>query len=142
MIQPIMNFYLKIVVVTLFFLLPWIAAADVTNAVPQVVAKVEPPRTIPEGATGGEGKVIRLLSDDTEGSRHQRFIIRKADNSTLLIVHNIDLAPRVPVAIGDTVAFCGEFVWNEKGGLIHWTHRDPQNRHFHGWLRHKDRYYD
>src|SRR5690606_15597931 len=37
----------------------------------------------------GEGVVIRLLADDLNGSRHQRFILRLASGQTLLIAHNI-----------------------------------------------------
>jgi hypothetical protein len=34
------------------------------------------------------------------------------------------------------VSFSGEYVWNDKGGMIHWTHRDPRKRHRPGWIRH------
>ena len=91
----------------------------------------------------GAGTVIRLLPDDNRGSRHQRFILQLSHAQTLLVAHNIDLAPRIPnLRIGDVVAFYGEYEWNSKGGVIHWTHRDPANRHEHGWLRHKGRVYD
>jgi hypothetical protein len=43
----------------------------------------------------GEGVVDRVLSDDVDGSRHQRFILRLASGQTLLVAHNIDLAPRI-----------------------------------------------
>lgn len=88
------------------------------------------------------GTVTRLLSDDNEGSRHQRFIIELPSSQTLLIVHNIDLAPRIDdIREGDEVRVYGEYIWNDKGGLIHWTHHDPANRHPHGWIRHQDRLY-
>jgi len=88
----------------------------------------------------GEGVVTRILSDDVEGSRHQRFILRLASGQTVLITHNIDLAPRVDgLREGDTVAFNGEYVWNAQGGLVHWTHKDPQGRHMAGWLKHNGR---
>lgn len=88
------------------------------------------------------GTVTRLLADDNEGSRHQRFIIELASGQTLLIVHNIDLAPHIDdLGEGDEVRVYGEYVWNDKGGLIHWTHHDPANRHPHGWIRHQDRLY-
>ena len=90
----------------------------------------------------GSGTVVRILSDDNDGSRHQRFILRVADGRTLLIAHNIDLAPRVSgIREGDTVEFYGEFAANPKGGVIHWTHHDPQRHHPDGWLRHRGRTY-
>ncbi|HEX6729814.1 MAG TPA: DUF3465 domain-containing protein [Pyrinomonadaceae bacterium] len=85
----------------------------------------------------GEGTVIRLLPDDLKGQRHQRFIVQLASAQTLLVTHNIDIAPRVDgLKLGDSVRFSGEYVWNEKGGVIHWTHHDPQGRHVVGWLKH------
>lgn len=90
----------------------------------------------------GKGVVVSLLQDDTEGTRHQKFILRDADGKTLLVAHNITLAPRIEgLQIGDTVEFFGEYRENEKGGVIHWTHLDPNRRHASGWLRHKGRLY-
>jgi hypothetical protein len=83
------------------------------------------------------GIVDKILSDDNEGSRHQRFIVRLPSGKTVLIAHNIDLAPRVaPLSVGDPIEFSGEYEWNNKGGVVHWTHRDPGGRHAAGWLRH------
>ena len=53
----------------------------------------------------------------------------------------IDLAKRVPVERGDTIEFRGEYEWNEKGGVVHWTHHDPQDRHDHGWIEFEGRRY-
>ena len=90
----------------------------------------------------GRGTVIKLLPDDLRGSRHQRFILRLHDGQTVLVVHNIDLAPKVSgLRKGDTIAFYGEYEWNAKGGVIHWTHRDPQRRHVGGWLKHNGKIY-
>ncbi|EDL52420.1 MULTISPECIES: DUF3465 domain-containing protein [Vibrio] len=90
----------------------------------------------------GEGTVSRVLSDDNKGSRHQRFILRLDSRQTLLVAHNIDLAPRIPdLKVGDRVQFYGEYEWNNKGGVIHWTHHDPRNRHEHGWLKHQGEVY-
>lgn len=90
----------------------------------------------------GEGTVTKILADDLEGSRHQRFIVRLASGQTLLVSHNIDLAPRVAnLGVGDSVAFFGEFEWNPKGGVVHWTHHDPKGRHVGGWIKHRGRTY-
>ena len=86
---------------------------------------------------GGSGVVIRNLADDTDGSRHQKFILKLFSGQTLLISHNIDLAPRISsLRKGDTVDFYGEYEWNAKGGVIHWTHHDPGGHHVNGWLKH------
>ena len=91
---------------------------------------------------GGRGEVNRVLPDDNDGSRHQRFILRLADGITLLVAHNIDLAPRIDgLAVGDTVEFKGEYEFNERGGVLHWTHDDPAGRHLDGWLKHRGRTY-
>ena len=88
----------------------------------------------------GEGRVIRVLPDDLNGSRHQRVIVQLASGQTLLMSHNIDIAPRIDgLTVGDSVRFNGEYVWNEKGGVIHWTHHDPQGRHVAGWVKHNGR---
>jgi hypothetical protein len=91
----------------------------------------------------GRGTVTRLLDDDHDGSRHQRFILRLDSGQTLLVAHNIDLAPRIDsLQVGDMVAFSGEYEWNERGGVLHWTHHDPQGEHEPGWLRHRGRTYE
>lgn len=85
----------------------------------------------------GEGRVIKLLPDDTDGNKHQRFLVRTTEDVTVLIAHNISLAPRIEnLTMGDTVSFVGEYVWNEKGGVVHWTHRDPHGRHPSGFITH------
>jgi hypothetical protein len=88
----------------------------------------------------GEGTVIRVLPDDLNPPRHQRFIVELASGQTLLIAHNIDIAPRIDaLRLGDSVRFNGEYVWNAKGGVIHWTHHDPKGRHVAGWVIHNGR---
>ncbi|MHB8868829.1 MAG: DUF3465 domain-containing protein [Thermoleophilia bacterium] len=61
----------------------------------------------------GQGIVSKLLTDDTDGARHQRFI----------------------------VTFKGEYEWNAQGGVMHWIHHDPSGSHAPGWIRHDGRMY-
>jgi uncharacterized protein DUF3465 len=83
------------------------------------------------------GRVTKVLADDHDGSRHQRFIVRLSSGQTVLIAHNIDLASRVAsLQEGDSIEFYGEYEWNSKGGVVHWTHRDPERRHVDGWIKH------
>ncbi len=90
----------------------------------------------------GAGIITTLLRDDDEGARHQRFIVTLASGQSLLIAHNIDLAPRIHhLKKGDNISFYGQYEWNKKGGTIHWTHKDPQNRHTDGWLKYQGKIY-
>jgi hypothetical protein len=89
-----------------------------------------------------EGRVVRILADDRDGSPHQRFIIATNSGTTLLIAHNLDLAPRLEgLALGDMVMVAGEYESNPQGGLIHWTHDDPQGRHPAGYIEWRGRRY-
>ena len=91
----------------------------------------------------GQGTVKKLLPDDNKGSRHQKFLVGISNGKTLLFAHNIDLAPRIDdLKIGDTITFRGEYVYNPKGGVMHWTHHDPRGELHGGWIRHNGRTYE
>jgi len=86
----------------------------------------------------GSGKVKKILPDDNSGSRHQRFILELFSKQTLLISHNIDLSTKIDtLQINDFIEFYGVYEWNAKGGIVHWTHDDPNGTHKNGWLKHK-----
>lgn len=81
-----------------------------------------------------DAPVQRILADDNDGSRHQRFILVTDNGHTVLVAHNIDLAERVPLKTGDRVKVRGEYEYNAQGGVVHWTHRDPGAGTKHGWI--------
>jgi hypothetical protein len=86
------------------------------------------------------GRVLRVLPDDNAGSRHQRMIL-DTGGVTVLVAHNIDLAGRVPVSTGDRLTLRGRYEWNDQGGVMHWTHHDPQGHGAGGWIRRDGRLY-
>jgi len=83
-----------------------------------------------------EGAVTRVLADESGPSGlHQRFIIRLAGSTqTVLVENNVTIGQRAPIFVGDDVMVHGEYVWNDQGGLIHFTHHDPAPAHEGGWI--------
>jgi hypothetical protein len=82
-----------------------------------------------------------LLSDDSDDSRHQRFVVQLAGLQTVLVAHNLDVSVRVPVGMGDRIGFRGLYEWNDLGGLVHWTHDDPLGNEQGGWIRFRKKRY-
>jgi hypothetical protein len=91
-----------------------------------------------------DGTVVRLLPDRTSSTgTHEQFIIKLASQDlTVEIEHNFSIAARVPVAEGDHVIVHGEYIWTAKGGLIHFTHHDPQGTHEGGYIVDNGKTYD
>jgi hypothetical protein len=91
-----------------------------------------------------DGTVVRLLPDRTGSTgTHEQFIIKlTSQDLTVEIEHNISIAARVPVAEGDHVIVHGEYIWTSKGGLIHFTHHDPQGTHEGGYIQDNGKTYD
>jgi hypothetical protein len=71
------------------------------------------------------GRVSRNLSDSNGKYEHQRFIVTCPSGQTVLIVNDVSIGKRAPVAPGDEVAVHGRYFYNAQGGLIDFTHHDP-----------------
>lgn len=89
----------------------------------------------------GAARVLKILPEDLKGRAHQRFLLKLSNGGTILVAHNIDLAPRVPLSPGDVVRVRGEFIWNQKGGVIHYTHRSTSRARQGGWIRFRSLFY-
>ena len=91
-----------------------------------------------------DGTIVRLLPDRTSSTgTHEQFIIKlSSQDLTLEIEHNISIAARVPAALGDHVVVHGEYIWNSQGGLVHFTHHDPQGTHESGYIIDNGKRYD
>lgn len=93
-----------------------------------------------------QARVVKLLNDDNDGARHQRFLLavdfEPSPVDSVLVAHNIDLAPRVPVDEGSVIRIYGQYEWNDRGGVVHWTHHDPGGRHAEGWIELDGQRYD
>jgi hypothetical protein len=80
------------------------------------------------------GKIVQILTDDTEGDPHQRFILETKTGQTVLVCHNLERAYRIPICMGDKIEVHGAYVWNKHGGLVHNTHHDDRGIHEDGWI--------
>jgi hypothetical protein len=79
--------------------------------------------------------VVRLLSDDVSGERHhQRWFIRLSSGRTVFCAYNIDLAENIPLKTNDVINVGGEFIWSQKGPVLHWLHVDPKQRRPAGYV--------
>lgn len=96
-----------------------------------------------QGRTGvwvsGHGTVVRELSGD---AAVQRFQVRINPGLSLVIVHRVGSAGRLPVERGDTLAFHGRYEFHGAGGELGLTHADPAQPGGGGWLRHRDILYN
>jgi hypothetical protein len=86
------------------------------------------------------GRVTKILPDDLVGNRHQHFLFEAA-GETVKIAHNLELAPKVPVTLGDTIEVKCEFIAASPYDVAHWTHYDPRGGEG-GYIKHRGKVYD
>ena len=88
-----------------------------------------------------EGHIVKLLSDDNEGSRHQRFIVKIDNQHNVLIAHNSYVAPIEPIKVNQPINIDGQYEWNERGGVVHWTHADTYGTREGEWINFQGKKY-
>jgi len=81
-----------------------------------------------------QGHVVLKLPDLEDIKTVQRFLVSLENGHKVMVVHNLDVAPRVPVSVLSAIRFKGEFDWTEAGGMVHWTHRDISGKREGGWI--------
>jgi len=93
------------------------------------------------------GSVARILGTRVGPSgAHEGFLLHLRGSAgrglTVRIEDNVDLTGPIPLAAGDTVEVRGEYIYDPRGGLIHYTHLDPRGRHAAGYVRVNGKIYD
>lgn len=88
------------------------------------------------------GIIIKVFTDDLKGTKHQRFTVKLKSKKSVLVVHNIDLAPRIlGLKVGEPIEFQGQYKWNSQGGMVHWTHHDPHGVYPLGFIKYHGKLY-
>jgi len=83
------------------------------------------------------GKSFGYCNRITLGSGTENLFCNYVADKLCWFPHNIDPAPRIEsLQPEDIVALYGDYEWNAKGGIIHWTHKDPNSRHINDWPKH------
>lgn len=90
-----------------------------------------------------QAKVVKVLEDDQEDIKHQKWLVRLPSNHTLLAIYNIDYYERVPIQEGDEISLAGELGHNDQTGkpFIHWLHLDDTGKRPYGYVKLKGKYY-
>lgn len=91
------------------------------------------------------GTVTKLLPDDNQGLKHEKFMFQVADGhggqfngQTVTVAHDTTYAPYVPVKVGTQLEIKGDMLAGPK--VLHWTHKakDPQHpnpTHADGYIK-------
>lgn len=93
------------------------------------------------------GTVVKVLGVyNGPSGAHENFLVATSPATgcrlTLRVAHNVDIARRIPLAPGEAVTLHGEYIYDSRGGIMHWTHRDPRGRHQGGYVEANGERYD
>ena len=88
-----------------------------------------------EVIAGGDVARVLGIRPGREGA-HEGFLLRLTSGCRLIVrvQTNTDFTGDIPLQSGDRVVVKGEYEYYERGGVIHWTHRDPRGHHANGYV--------
>ncbi len=92
------------------------------------------------------GVVARVLGTRV-GRRgaHEGFLLHLsgADGRglTVRVEDNVDLTGPIPLREGESVEVRGEYIFDARGGIVHYTHRDPRGHHLSGYVLADGKFY-
>ena len=92
-----------------------------------------------------DGKVVQVLGvAPGRVSPHEGFLMQLASgcNVVVRVEANTDFTGTFPLTAGDGVVVKGEYEYYPRGGVVHWTHRDPRGRHEGGFIETGGRRYE
>ncbi|MBV9233405.1 MAG: DUF3465 domain-containing protein [Candidatus Eremiobacteraeota bacterium] len=92
-----------------------------------------------------DGDVTRVLGIAAgRVSPHEGFLLRLRSGCrlTVRVEANTDFTGTFPLAPGQAVTVKGEYEYYPRGGVVHWTHRDPRGRHEGGFIETGGRRYE
>jgi len=92
-----------------------------------------------------DGTVTRVLGvAPGRVSPHEGFLLRLESGCSLVVrvEANTDFTGRIGLSEGQRVAVKGEYEYYPRGGVVHWTHRDPRGRHEGGYIEAGGRLYE
>jgi hypothetical protein len=91
-----------------------------------------------------DGTVTRVLGiQQGRVSPHEGFLLRLASGCSVVVrvEVNTDFTGPIPLSAGERVIVKGVYEYYPRGGVIHWTHRDPRGRHDNGYIEADGRSY-
>jgi hypothetical protein len=92
------------------------------------------------------GSVARVLGTRLgPAGEHEGFLLHlsgaEGRGLTVRVEDNTDLTGPIPLQAGEDAIVSGEYIYDPRGGIIHYTHRDPRGRHPSGYVRVNGRLY-
>ena len=94
-------------------------------------------------ASGSVARVLGLRNGPS--GEHEGFLLHlrgaEGHGLTVRVEDNTDITGPMDVHAGDDAVVRGEYIYDPRGGIIHYTHHDPRGHHVSGYVRVNGRTY-